>query len=101
MKKSTVLVNTARGGMVDESALHSALSAGVISGAALDVFDKEPYVGPLTELSNCILTCHLGSCTEDCHTAMELKAAEEAVRFFQDKPLQGLIPRSANLFLPV
>jgi len=98
MKKSAVLVNTARGGVVDEAALFNALKSGEISGAAMDVFDKEPYIGPLTEVNNCILTCHLGSCTVDCHTAMELKAVEEAVRFFKGEPLQGLIPSDAASF---
>ena len=100
MKKSAVLINTARGGVVDETALFNALSKGEISAAAVDVFESEPYAGRLIELDNCILTCHLGSCSVDCHTAMELKAAEEAVRYFKGQPLRGLIPVGTVAFNP-
>lgn len=92
MQAGTVLVNTARGGIVNERALFDALAQSSIHAAAIDVFDVEPYRGPLVDLENCILTCHQGSCTEDCHTLMELHAAEEAVRFLKGQPLLGLVP---------
>ncbi|GAA4078198.1 D-glycerate dehydrogenase [Actinomadura miaoliensis] len=62
MKPSAILVNTARGGIVDEDALVEALRSGTIAAAGLDVFEDEPNVDPrLTELPNTVLTPHLGS----------------------------------------
>lgn len=62
MKKTSFLINTARGPIVDEPALCAALSSGHIAGAGLDVFDKEPLPAghPLTKISNVVLTSHLG-----------------------------------------
>ncbi|WP_285497369.1 D-glycerate dehydrogenase [Actinomadura sp. NBRC 104425] len=62
MKPTAILVNTARGGIVDEDALIEALRSGTIAAAGLDVFEDEPNVDPrLTELPNTVLTPHLGS----------------------------------------
>ena len=71
MRRDAVLVNTARGPVVDEAALVEALGAGEIAGAALDVFEDEPAVYPgLLELENVVLTPHLGSATEEAREAM-------------------------------
>ncbi|MFN8194658.1 MAG: phosphoglycerate dehydrogenase [Nocardioidaceae bacterium] len=65
-KPSLVLVNAARGGIVDEGALHAALKEGRIAGAGLDVFAKEPCTdSPLFELDNVVATPHLGASTEE------------------------------------
>ena len=62
MKNSAVLVNLARGGVIDTSALVDALKEGEIAGAALDVFEKEPLgESPLLEYDNVVLTPHLGA----------------------------------------
>lgn len=62
MKRTAILVNTARGGIVDEEALVAALRSGTIAAAALDVFEGEPAVNPaLVELGNTVLTPHIGS----------------------------------------
>ena len=71
MKPSAVLVNTARGPVVDETALYRALVDGEIAGAGLDVFDEEPPPpdNPLFELDNVVLTAHLAGPTLESHTA--------------------------------
>jgi glyoxylate reductase len=80
MKSSAYLVNTARGPIVDEAALASALREGQIAGAGLDVFEKEPDVHPgLLELENVALVPHLGSATVETRTAMAMLAADNAL----------------------
>jgi glyoxylate reductase len=75
MRGSAVLVNTARGPIVDERALVEALQAGSIAGAALDVFEREPEVtAELLALENVVLTPHLGSATRDTREAMGMLA---------------------------
>ncbi len=61
MPKGAYLLNLSRGGVVDEVALYGALSSSHLAGAALDVFEKEPYTGPLIGLDNVVLTPHAGS----------------------------------------
>lgn len=66
MKKTAKIINTSRGGVVDEDALYEAIKNGNLGGAALDVFEKEPAVGnKLTELENVILTPHIGAQTKE------------------------------------
>jgi len=65
MKSSAVIVNTARGGLVDEDALYAALKEKKIKGAALDVYPQEPYNGRLCELDNVVLTPHIGGSTKE------------------------------------
>ena len=92
MKPDAFLINTSRGGVVDEKALHHALKENKIAGAAIDVFEKEPYEGPLKDLPNCLLTSHMGSMSLDCRTRMEIEATEEAIRFLLGKPLLSPVP---------
>lgn len=80
MKSSTYLVNTARGPIVDEAALAAALREGVIAGAGLDVFEKEPQVHPeLLDLENVTVVPHLGSATVETRTAMAVLAADNTL----------------------
>ena len=74
MKKGALLINAARGGIVDENALLIALKTDHLAGAALDVFANEPYNGPLTELNNIILTPHIGSYAKESRIYMETEA---------------------------
>lgn len=76
-----VVVNTARGGLVDEEALYEALSDGRIAGAALDVYESEPYSGPLATLPNVMMTCHMGSYARQVRAAMESEALRNALDY--------------------
>lgn len=80
MKSTALLVNTARGPIVDEAALVEALIDGTIAGAALDVFENEPTVHPgLLGLDNVVLVPHLGSATMETRAAMATTAASNVV----------------------
>jgi D-3-phosphoglycerate dehydrogenase len=97
MKPDAVLINTSRGGMVNEHDLAQALKQGRLTGAALDVFGQEPYSGELVTVENCLLTCHMGSMSRDCRIRMELEATEEAIRFFKGESLRLLVPEDEYL----
>jgi D-3-phosphoglycerate dehydrogenase len=77
------VVNAARGGIVDETALVAALASGAVGGAALDVFDEEPLPAdsPLRSFENVILTPHLGASTEEAQRRVALEAAAQIVDF--------------------
>lgn len=76
MKPGALLVNTSRGGLIDEDALHAALVGGRLGGAALDVFAEEPYRGPLASLDGVLLTAHAASHTAEARRRMEREAVE-------------------------
>jgi D-3-phosphoglycerate dehydrogenase len=80
MKPEAFLINTARGELVDEAALNSALKEKRIAGAALDVFGQEPYTGPLKERDNVILTPHIGSYAEEARVEMEVQAVKNLLQ---------------------
>tara|TARA_B100001093_G_scaffold420282_1_gene412125 strand:+ start:1133 stop:2098 length:966 start_codon:yes stop_codon:yes gene_type:complete len=94
MKNDVLLINTARGGIINECDLESALRLNEIGGAAIDCFDIEPYSGPLCEIESCLLTSHMGSMSIDCRNQMEIEATEEIVRFFTNKKLKNIVPES-------
>lgn len=84
MKKDAVLVNTARGGIVDEDALYAALKEGTIRAAGLDATVVEPpYDSPLMTLENCILTPHAGAATKEASSRMSLMAAQNVLDVLQ------------------
>lgn len=76
MKPGALLINAARGGLVDEQALKEALESGKLGAAALDAFEQEPYQGPLLKCNNLILSSHVGSLAKEARQRMELEAAE-------------------------
>jgi lactate dehydrogenase-like 2-hydroxyacid dehydrogenase len=89
MKPTAVLVNTARGPIVDEAALVTALSEKRIAAAGLDVYEDEPRLHPgLLKLENVILLPHLGSATIETRTAMGMRVAANLDAFFSGQPLR-------------
>ena len=97
MKPEAILINTARGGIIDESALAAALRSRPKFSAAIDVFEEEPYTGELTSLENCLVSCHMASCTRDCRLQMELEAAQEVIRYFRGEPFKTPVPETEYL----
>jgi lactate dehydrogenase-like 2-hydroxyacid dehydrogenase len=89
MKRSAILVNTARGALVDEEALAWALNERLIAGAALDVYEREPGIQPaLKDFENVLLSPHLGSATRETRTAMADLAVRNVLAVLNgDKPL--------------
>ena len=87
MKEGAILVNTARGPIVDEAALAAALVSKHLFGAGLDVFEKEPAIhAGLVALPNVVLLPHLGSATHETRLAMARLACEEIARFARGEP---------------
>lgn len=88
MKPGAILINTARGSVVNEEDLAQALNDGVIGGAGLDVYQGEPAINPaLLAAPNAVLLPHLGSATLETRTAMGMRVADNLDRFFDGEPL--------------
>jgi len=88
MKPGAVLINCARGGLVDEAALAEALKAGRLFGAGIDAFAQEPPVGsPLLELDNTVVTSHLAGATRDNFAAVAARAVANAKAVLRGDPL--------------
>ncbi len=80
LKRGVIIVNTARGELIDEDALVQALKDGQVSWACLDVFRKEPYQGPLRKLDNVTLTPHIGSYAKEARSQMEVEAVRNLLK---------------------
>ncbi len=92
MKKSAYLINTSRGPIIDEKALAVALSAGLIRGAAIDVFEFEPEITPeLKSLENIILTPHIASATEETRNKMSELAAVNIIEVLEGRTPPNLV----------
>lgn len=87
MKPTAHIINTARGGVMNEDALYDALNNGSIGGATLDVYENEPYKGKLIQFDNVLLTAHIAAGTAESRLMMEQGAVEEVIRFHRGEPL--------------
>lgn len=85
MKEGALLINTSRGGVVDENALYQALQRGKLCGAALDVFEEEPYIGPLKKLDNVLLTPHIGAYAKETRIQIEKLAVENLLQGLEER----------------
>lgn len=85
MKPTSFLINVARGGVVDEEALYKLLKEGSIAGAAMDVYEQEPYKGKLSELDNIILTPHIGAATKEGQIRAGVICAEQILKVLDGK----------------
>ena len=94
MKPGVMLINTSRGGIINEKDLHDYVKSGRVGAAAVDVFEQEPYDGLLAKLDNCMLTAHMGSMSVDCRTQMAIESTAEAIRFITNQPLLSVVPES-------
>jgi D-3-phosphoglycerate dehydrogenase len=93
MRPGVRIVNAARGPLLDEEALVAALRSGHVAGAALDVFGKEPYAGPLLELDNVVVTPHLAASTGEAQDRAGLIVAEQIVAALDG----GLVTNAVNI----
>jgi D-3-phosphoglycerate dehydrogenase len=95
MKKTAVLINTARSALIDMDALYCALKNRVITGAAIDVFPTEPLPtdSPLLELDNITLTCHKGGDTVESYCDSPVMVLEQGENYFQNKPVRFWVNR--------
>jgi len=93
MKRTAILINSSRGPVVDEHALAEALRDGVIAGAGLDVFEREPDVDPLLlTCENVVLLPHIASASEETRTKMAVRAAQNILAFLDGTPLLDPVP---------
>lgn len=91
MKNTAVIINTSRGGILNEKDLYFALHNEVIAGAGLDVFQNEPYTGDLIKLKNILLTPHVASSTNQARSEMEIDCVNRVISFFKNEHLLNKI----------
>ncbi len=93
MKKTAIIVNNARGPIVDEKALYKALKEGWIAGAGLDVFEQEPtpLTNPLLKLDNVVVAPHISSASYETRARMAEMVAENLIAFFEEKTPPNLV----------
>ncbi len=89
MKRGVLILNAARGGVVNEQSLMGALDDGKVAGAWLDTFVDEPYQGPLVKYPQVLLTPHVGSLTAECRKQMEMEAVENLLSGFKQAGIHG------------
>src|SRR5438046_3756122 len=95
MKPTAFVVNTARGPVIDEAALVHALESGKIAGAALDVFEQEPFIHPGLKRANVVMAPHMGSASVETRSKMAAMAAHNVAAFFRgQRPPNMLNPEA-------
>ena len=106
-RRGVRILNVARGGIIDEKALHDALISGQVAGAALDVFEKEPPAGsPLLSLDAVIATPHLGASTQEAQEKVAVRIAEQIAAYLKDNlvtnavNMDGIDPRLLPVLQP-
>jgi len=92
MKKEAILINTSRGGIINEADLFDVMSEGHLAGIGLDVFEEEPYRGNLTQIDRALLTAHLGPMSNLSRVEMEVEAVKEVIRYINGENLQSPVP---------
>lgn len=98
MKPTAFVINTARGPVIDDAALVAALEAGKIAGAALDVFEQEPFIHPGLKRSNVVMAPHMGSASVETRSKMAAMAAHNVTAFFRgQRPPNALNPEVLTL----
>jgi len=98
MKKGVVIVNTARGAVIDEAALVTALEEGQVSSVGLDVFEEEPKVHPgLIANPHVILLPHMGTWTVETMMKMEVWCIENAKMALKEGKLKSPVPEQKNM----
>ena len=93
MKKSAVIINTSRGGVVNEKDLNEAVNKGIIFGAGLDVFEKEPPDNDNSLLKNkrIVLSSHAATFTNECRSNMSIETVQNVIDFFENKLNKSMI----------
>ncbi len=98
MKRGIVVVNTARGAVMDEAALVEALDAGIVSSAGLDVFENEPEVHPgLLANERVMLVPHMGTWTEETEAKMEEWALDNVRLALEQGRLKSIVPEQKDM----
>jgi D-3-phosphoglycerate dehydrogenase len=93
MLPDSILINTSRGGIINEQDLYEALKKNIIGGAAIDVFDEEPYTGNLSELDNCFISAHMSPMSSAARKKMELDTAMEVINYAKNGMLYNEVPQ--------
>ena len=86
LRRGAYVLNASRGTLLDEDALCAALAEGRVAGCYVDVFRSEPYTGPLTAMSNALLTPHIGSYAREARVRMELEAVDNLLLALREAP---------------
>ena len=87
MKKSAIIINASRGGVVNEKDLNESLNSGILYGAGLDVFEKEPpdNDNPILKNKKIILSPHAATFTKECASSMSIETVQNVIDFFENK----------------
>ena len=93
MKKNAIIINTARGGIINEVDLDVALNNGIIFGAGLDVFEKEPINidNPLIKNKKVLLSPHSATFTKECTSRMSIETIENIINYFENKIKKNMV----------